>query len=188
MKRVILLPFFYLTFSFFMLISQDLPYPKNSQLYTEYICYKYTPYLKKPVISTGYIALNGGDKFIFRQLTPVEFYVKKINEKRVIKRANMDEITLTDSGANSEYDFSFLFDSSIDISKNFVVEKKLLNEKDKIEFLLAPLKKSIYTKITLIAYEDKIEKLELYLTNKTILKYEFKNTITGKEIDKKIFE
>ena len=50
---------------FVLIFSQTLPQPENNQLYTEFISYRTAEYLKNPIISTGYIVMDGRDKFLF---------------------------------------------------------------------------------------------------------------------------
>lgn len=185
LKRAIFVMAFFTVFNF--LYTNGLPKPKNNQLYTDYVSYKYTPYLKRPVITTGFIALDGKDKFVFKQLMPVEFVIKRLNEKITFKRAGMAEVVIDKDNSNAEYDFFFLFDEGYELLKEYnLIEKDIANGKK--EFLITPKNKSNYSKIIVIAFDDKFESLELYFNNKTVLRYEFKNSITGQEIDKKYFE
>jgi len=167
-----------------ILSGNVLPKPVNNQMYTEYLSYKYTPYLKKPAVASGIIAMDGKNKFIFKQIKPVAFKIKKDQEKITYKRENMNEIIV--EGSSSNYDFMFLFDESADLAKDYNINQKLLNEK--IEFTILPKEKSKYKKIVVTSKEDKFEKLEFYFSDNSNLIYKFSNTITGKPVDEKVFE
>ncbi|MBN2546095.1 MAG: outer-membrane lipoprotein carrier protein LolA [Spirochaetes bacterium] len=175
--------------SFFIIIpclffGSVLPKPQNNQMYTEYLSYKYTPYLKKPVVSSGIIAMDGKEKFIFKQIKPVAFKIKKVKGKITYKRESMDEIIIENNSSNN--DFMFLFDESVDITKDYNVNEKKIN--DKTEFMILPKNKGKYKKIIIISNKDKFERLEFYFSDNSNLIYEFTNTVTGKPVDEKVFE
>lgn len=180
-KRTLIFFFILIPAIFF---GAELPKPMNNQMYTEYLSYKYTPYLKKPAVASGIIAMDGKDKFIFKQTEPVAFKIKKDQEKIIYKRENMNEIIV--EGNSSNYDFMFLFDESVDLTKDYKINEKVINEK--IEFTISPKVKSKYKKIVVTAKEDKFEKLEFYFSDNSNLIYEFSNTVTGKPVDEKVFE
>jgi len=180
-KKTVILFFILIPCIFF---GTAIPKPLNNQMYNEYLSYKYTPYLKKPAVSNGIIAIDGNDKFIFKQIKPVAFKIKKIQDRITYKRENMEEMIV--DGKSSGNDFMFLFDESIDLAKDYNIVEKIINEK--IEFTILPKEKSKYKKIVITAKEDKFEKLEFYFSDNSNLIYEFSNTVTGKPVDEKVFE
>ena len=166
---------------FVLIFSQTLPQPENNQLYTEFISYRTAEYLKNPIISTGYIVMDGRDKFLFKQDEPISIEIKKNNNIITFKKNGMQAIQV-DSLSD---DFTFLFDDPEKLKQKYFITKKNINNKE--EYSVIPKQKENINQIIIITSGDKIEKIDINFNDKTNLVYNFKNTITGTKPDEKYF-
>ncbi|OHD24411.1 MAG: hypothetical protein A2Y34_04165 [Spirochaetes bacterium GWC1_27_15] len=183
MKKIIFV--FLLFIVTISLYSQKIPHPKNSMLYTEFTAYKSALYLKKPIVSSGYIAMNGLDKFIFKQTKPIVIEVKKRENRMFFKREGMNEIEISGNNDNSD-NIAFLFSTNEDdLKKNFKIEQITTNGKQK--YTVTPFKPTKVEKIEVIGIDDKIENIKIFFKDKSTILYEFKNTITGTSPNEKYF-
>jgi hypothetical protein len=184
LKRILIVSF--IAFNV-LIFSQELPHPKDQQLYTEFTSQRMAAYLKKPIISEGYIVMNGSERFTFKQSKPTLIEIKKTGGKIIYKRENMDPIVMDASGqmtADTD-NIMFLFSNDQNIKDKFEINIKKINEKD--EFTIIPNKKEKVDKITVMAIDDKIESIRIQFLNKSTLVYQFKNTVTGVVPDDKFF-
>ena len=177
-RRIIFIIFIFFNLNIF---SQQLPQPKNDQLYTEFISSRYASYLKKPLIGSGYIAKDGKDKFIFKQIKPVNLEIKKMNNKVTYKRGTSDPVEIS----NVDNELFFLFDDPEKTGQFYNIDKKVVNKKD--NYYLAPKDKQNISRIIIIGIEDIIERIEIYFSDNSKIIYDFKNTVTGKKPDEKYF-
>ena len=177
-NKFIFIVFLFLNFYIFL---QELPQPKNNQLYTEFISYRYASYLKKPLIGSGYIAKNGENKFVFKQVKPFIIEIKKMNNKLTFKRGVSESVEINDM----ENELFFLFEESEKINQIYNINKKKTKNKD--YYYLIPKKDQNISQIIIIGIEDKFEKIEIYFNDNSKIIYEFKNTVTGLQPDEKYF-
>ena len=180
MKKIII---FFFTVFCLLLFPQDLPKPKNNQLYTEFTSYRYAPYLKKPLVSSGYIALDGQDKLVFRQNQPVSIVVKKAGEKITYQKGNNTPIEVTDASSN---EILIIFGEQEGLQEKYDITKEIIDGKEK--FTVIPKKNNRMKSMILFSAEDVLEKLEINFSDRSRLVYEFKNAVTGVSPDKKYFE
>ncbi len=175
---------FFLLFLNFLLFSNELPQPKDNLLYTEFVSYKYSPFLKKPGISSGIIAMDGKEKFIFKQLKPVIFILKKIDGRFTFQRQNTKEVAV--DGETYDNDFMMLFGDSNKLAESFNIVENKVNTKS--IFTITPKTENKILKMIITAKGDAFEKIEMLFNDNSKLIYEFRNTVTGKKPDEKIFE
>jgi hypothetical protein len=171
------------------LFSQAIPHPKNDRLYTDFTCYRYAAYLKKPIISTGFIAMDGQANFLFKQISPLLIEIRKTGDKIIYKRGDQApmEFSASSGGAvGTTNSIIFLFDDSGKIKDKYNIVKKSLDGKD--EYTVTPKEKEAVKQIFITAVEDRIETIKMYFADNTSYLYEFKNTVTGVKPDEKYFQ
>ncbi|HOJ64478.1 MAG TPA: hypothetical protein PLE45_08660 [Spirochaetota bacterium] len=169
----------------FLFSQNRLPVPKDYKLYTEFISYKKFKYLKKESISTGYIAMNGKDKFIYKQLAPFVIEIRKKDNNLYYKRENMNEIII-DITNSSQFDIAIFFNlDDKEFNENFVITKNKINNTD--HYNIIPKNNSYVTNITAKGNDYKLEELTIFYKDGSFLRYEFKNTKTGMDIDSNLF-
>lgn len=178
-RRLIIIIFLFLNFIIFP--QEDLPQPKNSRLFTEFVSYRYAPYLKKPLTGTGYIVMDGKNRFIFKQVKPVIIEVKKIDDKTTFKRGNTEPIEVNEM----ENELFFLFGDQTNIRRIYDISKKVINNKD--NYYVVPKNKKDISNIFIVGIEDKFERIEINFNDNSKIIYEFKNTVTGIKPDEKFF-
>lgn len=178
-RRLIIIIF--LLSNFIIFSQEQLPQPKNDQLYTEFVSYRYASYLKKPLAGSGYIAMDGKNKFIFKQIKPVIIEIKKNENKTTFKRGATEPIEIDEM----ENELFFLFGEQKNINQIYDISKKVINNKD--NYYIVPKEKQNISNITLIGLDDKIEKIEIFFNDNSKIIYEFKNTVTGIKPDEKYF-
>ena len=175
-KIILILLFFQLII---LLFPQTIPQPKNNQLYTEFVSYRTALYLKKPIVSRGYIAMDGVEKFIFKQSCPVLVEIRKSNNLITYKRGDSEPIQVDFVSDN----IFFIFGESEKIKEKYNV----IQNDNKNKYYLTPKEKESIKQIIITAIDDIISKIEILFNDKTELVYEFKNTITGIKPDEKYF-
>ncbi|HPO48898.1 MAG TPA: hypothetical protein PLO89_01100 [Spirochaetota bacterium] len=180
MKKIIFLFFAFFNLS---LYSQTLPYPDGDALYSEYTSLRSAVYLKKPLVSYGYIVMKGAKNFLFKQTAPIVIEVRQKGDKLTFKKEDTQPIEIPNTQSGDNIAFLFDKDSSLD---NFNVSKSFSNGKD--FYLIVPKKIDKVTKIELVSKKDKVETIKLFFKDKTLLTYEFKNTVTGTLPDEKLFQ
>jgi len=182
MKKIILLIILFISVN--IIYSQNIPQPKNNQLYTEFTSTRTAKYLKKPLTANGFIVMDGLNNFLFKQTDPVLIEIKKIKGKITYKKGDNDPIEI-DSKAQ---EFLIIFDNPENINKNFDIKKEIINKKDFYTVTPKNGSNENIIKILITAVEDKIEIIEIYFTNGSKHTYKFRNTVTGKKPDEKYFK
>ncbi len=165
------------------LFSQTLPKPKDGKLYTEFTFVRKSKYLKKPIIGSGYIAMDGTEKFIMKQSTPVLIVVRKNNKKMTIKKENNEPIEVDPKASG---DIMFLFENDEVINARFNITKQTIEGMDK--FMITPKTKEQIKSINVISTFDKVNTIEITFNDDSNLIYTFKNTLTGITPDEKYFK
>ena len=178
MKIKIILFLFFLTL---VLSSIEIPQPRNGELFREFNSYRYARYLKKPIHGTGYIAMDGKDRFVFVQTKPIMVQIKKINDRITYKKGFNMPIDVS----NMAMDMFFLFEDQDVLKSNYDITKNFINNKD--EYRIVPKEKNNLTIIKVTAIEDKVEIVELDFKDDAKIIYNFKNTVTGVKPDEKYF-
>lgn len=170
----------------------SIPFPKNGQLYTEYTSRKSSPYMKKVIESSGWIAQDG-DKFAFYQETPSVMKVVNNGDEITLKIGNNKPMKMK-APAGSEGEFNgmnliFTGDTQ-EINRTFNINSE--NAGSKVRYFLQPKVgggaigklESMY----FVSTQDKLEVLEIKYKNGTEIKFKFFNTVTGEHIDEKKFD
>lgn len=178
-KRFILL--ILLFNSIFMVFSADLPQPKNNRLYTEFVSYRTANYLKKTIISSGYIVMDGKSRFLFKQIEPLDIEIRKNEDKITYKREDMEPVEV-DTVSNA---IIFIFDDPEKLKEKYTIEKTIKNNVD--VYSIMPKGKDEIKSILIIGIEDKIQEVMVFFKNKTELIYKFSNTVTGTKPDEAHF-
>ncbi|MBQ1998474.1 MAG: hypothetical protein II258_04150 [Spirochaetales bacterium] len=191
MKKLFLLSFLFLSFFVF---GQDvsIPRPKNELLYTEYTSRKSSPYIKKIIESTGWIAKDG-ENFAFFQETPSLLKVVNKGDEMSLKIGNNKPMKMKKSAAgNGEFnEVNILFTAdTAELNRVFAINCEAAGEKMRY-FLQPKSKDGAIGKIEymrFVSIDDKLEKLEMKYKNGTVLEFKFFNTVTGEFIDEKKFD
>ncbi len=160
-----------------------LPKPKNAMLYTEFDFVRTSKYLKKPVTGSGYIAMEGQDKFIFRQNSPVRIVVRKNGRKMTFQKEDAQPVEIDPKSGG---DVMFLFDSDESINSRFDISAK--RQDGRMLYSLVPKSDERIKSISVIAKGDRVEKIEINFANDSSLAYTFKNTVTGTAPGEKYFQ
>lgn len=181
MKKNLLFLLFILIGSF--IFPETLPQPKNMQLYTDFKAEKKAVFLKKPLISSGYIVINGKNNFIFKQIIPFSLEVRKKDNKLTYKKDKMDPVELPESASGDN--IAFLFEGDESILANYNITKKFENSLD--YFTIIPKQIGKIKEILVSAKEDKLITIKLNFTDKSSIFYTFQNTVTGIAPDEKYF-
>ena len=179
-KITFLIAFFYLQ----NLYTIELPHPENDQLYTDFVSYRFANYLKKPIIGNGYIVMDGKNKFLFKQIDPINIEIRKVDDKILYKVKDNQPIEISN---DQDENIMFIFYNSDLSNKNFDIQKKL-NNNNKDFFNIIPKEKKNIINIEIISMLDKVEKITIYFINNSTLIYEFKNSITGKKPSEQFFK
>jgi hypothetical protein len=184
----------YLTFGFFVMCLitgsaqflvgfESLPQPKNDRLYSEFTARRSAPYLKRPLLSSGYIAMNGKDKFIFKQTKPSVIEVRKKEDRLTLKINNNAPMEIN-SNSNGD-NISFIFDSPENLEKYYDITKTSADGND--EYQIVPKTRAKVDRIILTGIGDIILTIDIFFTDKSDILFEFKNTKTGTAPDEKYF-
>lgn len=162
----------------------NLPMPLNFQLYTEFTAVKTSKFLKKPLQYTGYIAMDGKNNFIYKHTKPVEIIVRKSGTKLTYKTNSSGEIDISGSSSGSGDNIAFIFDENV--SKDYEITKKSLVSGE-FEFTMIPKKVHKILQVKITSKDDKFITIDMYFSDKSLLKYTFSNTVTGSPPDSKYF-
>lgn len=183
-----------LLFAVFIVSAQEasIPFPKNGQLYTEYTSRKSSPYIKKVIESSGWLAKDG-DKFAFFQETPSVIKVVNVGDEMSLKIGNNKPIKMkaeADSAAEFS-DINLLFSGDPEqVNRIFSINSE--NVGSKMRYFLQPKNGSgAVGKLEFMRFvstQDKLEKLEIKYKNGTAIEFKFFNTVTGESIDEKKFD
>lgn len=173
------------------LTAMEIPVPENHYLFTKFEFERTAPFLRNPVKGEGIIVMSGKDRFLFNQIKPVE--IKIIMNQGSVSYQKGDAKPIVMSGMPDDMDngnIAVLFSGDTErINEFFNIEYKKENGKD--YFLLKPLSdnKQFRTvdSIDIISSKDKIEIIKLNYKNRSVLKYVFKDTVTGIMPDEKYF-
>lgn len=163
------------------IFAQQLPTPKNNQMYTEYTSEKKVKYVKKPIISTGKIIMFDKNSFVFTQDSPAAFTVTKKNNTITYKRPNMSAMQFDANDKsfteNSDFQIMSFFDGNASIDTFYNIQQ---NVADGINhYVVTPKNPSKISEIRITAQDDKLSTLIIVFSDNSTLKYTFKNTITG---------
>lgn len=191
MKRIFLLIFLSVTF---FAMSEDIaiPRPKDDLLYTEYTSRKSSPYIKKVIESSGWLAKDG-EKFAFYQDTPSVMKVVNKGDEMSLKIGNNKPMKMKVSAAGGgEYsDVNILFTAdTAEINRIFTINCEAVGSKMRY-FLQPKVKDGAVGKLEFMRFVgtgDKLEKLEMKYKNGTMIEFKFFNTVTGESIDEKKFD
>jgi hypothetical protein len=178
MKKIYIV---YFILTSFLLFSLELPKPKNDQLFAEYDSYRYSKFLKKPITGSGYLAMDGKDRFVFIQLKPLIVEIRKNGGRITYKKGSNMPIDIS----NMAMDMFFLFETDENISINYNVIKTAGSEMDSYEII--PKAEQNLLKIKVTAKEDKVEKIEILFKDDSKIVYFFRNVFTGRKPDEKNF-
>jgi Outer membrane lipoprotein carrier protein LolA len=178
MKKIFIICVLFLTFQLF---SLELPRPKDDRLFAEYDSFRYAKFLKKPLAGSGYIAMDGKDKFVFIQIKPVSVEIKKSGGRTTYKKGSNMPVDIS----GMAMDMFFLFESDEKISAGYNVSKVAADGSDNYEITPKSPDNMINIKVT--AKEDKVEKIEIFFKDGSRLIYLFKNAVTGKKPDERYF-
>lgn len=190
--------FFLLTFLFTVFVGMaqeiDIPRPKNDLLYTEYTARKSSPYIKKVIESSGWVAKDG-KKFAFFQETPSVIKVVNNGDEMSLKIGNNKPMKMkvaSGGGAGAEFaDVNILFTAdTAEINRVFTISCEPVGNKMRY-FLQPKTKDGALGKVEFMRFvstDDKLEKLEMKYKNQTMIEFKFFNTVTGEVIDEKIFD
>ena len=166
-----------------VIYAVNLPGPKNDQLYTEFKSTRTSPYLKRPMSSSGYIVMNGKENFLFKQQKPVEINVRKDGEHMTLKIGNNPAVEINpDSGGDN---IAFLFNNDGNLDKYYDITQSVSQGYD--EYLVIPKKKSKIEKIIVQGKENIVISIILNFYDRSVITYTFKNTRTGTPPDEKYF-
>jgi len=180
MKSKIILSLLFINF---LIHSVELPHPKNDCLYTEFDSYRYAKFLKKPIAGTGYIVMDGKDRFVFIQTKPLHVEIRKNGDRVMYKKGNGMAVDVS----NMAMDMFFLFEEQDTLNANYDISKNAISDKD--EYIVTP--KDIINQnlkyIRIIGKLDVFESVELFFNDESKILYIFKNTITGSKPDEKYF-
>ncbi|MCH5150330.1 MAG: outer-membrane lipoprotein carrier protein LolA [Spirochaetales bacterium] len=169
-----------------------IPFPKNGQLYTEYTSRKSSPYIKKVIESTGWIAKDG-DKFAFFQETPSVLKVVNKGDEMSLKIGNNKpmKMKITADSATEYSDIGLLFtDDAAQIDRTFSISSEKIGSKTRY-FLKPKGDNKVIGKLEFMRFvstQDKLEKLEIKYKNGTAIEFTFFNTVTGEDVDEKKFD
>lgn len=179
--------FVFIIITNFLFSQNRVPIPKYYKLYTEFISYRKMKYLKKESIATGYIAMDGKDKFIYKQKTPFIIEIKKKGDIISYKRENANEIIIDISDkSNSQFEgIVFLKIFNEENVEDFIITKRTVKNIDYYEII--PKKIVYIDSIKANGIDDKLYELIISYKDGSTLRYEFKNTETGINIDEKLF-
>lgn len=168
------------------IFSQQLPVPKNYQLFTKYNSIQHSKFFKKEIKSSGYLIMDGKDTFLFKQELPVRVVIKKIGDRIIYKKGDNSSIDI--DIPDDKKSIFMIFQNSNNIYKYYNVVSSKIDNKNKFKFTITPIKNVIngIDKITMIAVEDKIQQMTLFYKT-GYLEYFFNSTITGTKPDKKYF-
>jgi hypothetical protein len=165
----------------FQLFSLELPRPKDDRLFAEYESYRYAKFLKKPITGSGYIAMDGKDKFAFIQIKPVSVEIKKSGDRTTYKKGSNMPVDIS----GMSMDMFFLFESDEKISAGYNVVKSAGSDFDNYD--ITPKTADNITNIKVKAKEDKVEKIEIFFKDGGKIIYIFKNIVTGVKPDERYF-
>jgi hypothetical protein len=160
-----------------------LPKPLNDNLYTEYQASQTSPLIKKPLQSSGYIAMKGQDLFIFRQIKPAPMKIRVIKREIFLTVKNQKPVRLP-SGDQMNPLF-VLFSDGINDSPDYRIRETREGDMEKYEII--PADKTSFTRITAYGSGDKMKTVVIELANRTTITYQFTNTQTGTQPDEKLF-
>jgi hypothetical protein len=160
----------------------DIPRPQNDQLYTEFIAHRHAAYLKKPLVSEGIIVLDGQERFLYRQNVPFLIVIKKMGKSVTYQKGSAAPYTV----GEVQHDIMVLFEKSDKLTEKYDVTV-VKRENDHLYTIIPKLKGDVQ-RILLTAVIDEVKSLELVFADQSRLVYYFKNTVTGKKPDEKLFE
>lgn len=181
-------------FAAFIASAQEasIPFPKNGQLYTEYTSRKSSPYIKKVIESSGWIAKDG-DKFAFFQGTPSVIKVVSNGDEMTLKIGNNKPIKMK-AAADSTVEFNdinLLFtDDTEQVNRTFSINSENIGSKMRY-FLQPKVNGGAVGKLEFMRFvstQDKLEKLEIKYKNGTEIEFKFFNTVTGENVDEEKFD
>lgn len=189
MKAKILYIILFINFTYLLFSQNKLPIPKDYKLYTDFVCYKKTKYLKKETITTGYIAMDGKNKFIYKQINPFVIEIRKRNNTILYKRENFNEITIEISDTNHNdvdiFIISLFNSEEKDFENNFFITKEVIKDYD--YYKIIPKNTKYIKEIKAKGIDDKLTEIIITYIDNSLLRYEFKNVKTGKSIDENLF-
>lgn len=180
MKKFIILLILFYSINIIVL-SRNLPQPQNNQLYTEFNSVRTAPYLKRSIKGSGYIAMDGKEKILFKQEKPLNIEVRKTGIEVTFKRGKMEPINID----LQDNDIMLIFSDVEKLQENYTIDTTKKNNKD--TFRLTPKKETRIKEIIIISNNINIEKLEIFYKDKSTLVYTFHNTITGIKPDERLF-
>ncbi len=169
--------------------AQSLPKPDKDYLYTEFSSVRKLKYVKKPIVSGGYIAMNGKEDFIYRQVTPTLLEIKKIGDTAFYKKANIApiQIDLSKSNFDESYSVIFLFYGDDEaVSEYFDITKTFANNLD--NYKITPKKQGTIKLISATGLGDKLYSIDMTYADGSTLSYRFTNSVTGTKPDDKYFK
>jgi hypothetical protein len=155
------------------LFSDEIPRPKNEQLYTDFVSYRIDVDQKRSVMSSGYIVMDGVRKFLYKQVIPVMIDFRRNGDKMTFKKENMERIDI-DEISNG---IIIIFDYPDKIKEEFDIKKSFVNDKE--QFNAVPKEIEDVDSIKIIASGDKIIKIVVQYTDGSFLVHEFMNMVTG---------
>lgn len=192
MKKFFLSIFLFAVFTVFAQEADIIPFPKNGQLYTEYTSRKSSPYVKKVIESTGWLAKDG-DAFAFVQETPSVIKMVTKGDEITLKIGNnkpMKMKTTADSAVEFN-EISLLFTNDTEqVNRIFSINSENVGSKTRY-FLQPKVNSGAVGKLEFMRFvsiQDKLEKLEIKYKNGTVIEFKFFNTVTGEDIDEKKFD
>ena len=168
---------------------QSLPKPDKDYLYTEFSSVRKLKYVKKPIVSSGYIAMNGKEDFIYRQETPTLLEIKKIGDAAFYKKENIApiQIDLSKSNFDESYSVIFLFYGDDEkVSEYFNITKTFKNNIDYYD--IYPKKQGTIKQVSATGLGDKLYSIDMTYADGSTLSYKFANSVTGTKPDDKYFK
>ncbi len=170
-------------------IAKEIPRPDNDQLYTDFIMTKKNPLIKKEIVSSGYISMDGQKRFIYKQLNPSIFFIYINNNILTYKSGTAPAVSLTvdDKTEDSSNIAIFFSGDNEKIKKKYEV---VYSSRDGFDFFTINPKSSLSTILYYEIYSqgDKVTKIIIYHKNKSIQTYTFQNTRTGVKPDENFFK
>jgi hypothetical protein len=163
--------------------GQEIPYPDNDMLYTEFTAVRTSPWLKKGMKSSGYLAMNGLDRFIFNQLEPVPLIITRNGDEILFKKGAMKAVAV--SADLIENQVFLFFDRNSGLTEKYDISTT--PQEDKTLYTVTPRSEDTFEKITFTGKRDIIYTITILFNDGSTLNYTFSNSVTGTPPDERYF-